>query len=164
MSLGGIEFEEELGALFRQLGYRVERTPTSGDQGVDLILRKDGRTTVVQCKAHSSPVGPAIARELLGSMVAFRADDAILACTGGFTKSVWEFVQKLPQDRQIKLVSARELTSLADAAAALSKTEMRNAPVCPASGCGELMVMRTGYRGRFWGCPRYPDCRGTREL
>ena len=47
MSLGGVEFERELGTLFRHLGYRVEWTPGSGDQGVDLVLRRDGKTIVV---------------------------------------------------------------------------------------------------------------------
>ena len=49
-SLGGIEFERELAKLYRARGYRVEFTPVSGDQGVDLILRNNGKTTVVQCK------------------------------------------------------------------------------------------------------------------
>ena len=93
MSLDGDEFEQELGTLYRYLGYRVESTPSSGDQGVDLILRKNGKTTVVQCKSHQAPVGPAVARELLGSLVASGADNAILACTGGFTRGVKEFVR-----------------------------------------------------------------------
>jgi HJR/Mrr/RecB family endonuclease len=105
MSLSGDEFERELGTLYRQLGYRVESTPSSGDQGVDLILRKNGKTTVVQCKSHQSPVGPAIVRELFGSLVAFRADNAILACTGGFTRGVKEFVR----GKRIALVSASDL-------------------------------------------------------
>ncbi|MCE2405817.1 MAG: restriction endonuclease, partial [Dehalococcoidia bacterium] len=74
MSPSGAAFERELATLYRRLGYRVESTPSSGDQGVDLVLRKDGKTTVVQCKGHQDPVGPAIARELLGSIVHFAAD------------------------------------------------------------------------------------------
>ena len=108
MSLSGTEFERQLGILYRQRGYRVESTPTSGDEGIDLILRKNGKTTVVQCKSHQKPVGPAIARELLGSMVAFRADDAILACTGGFTRGVKDFVRGKP----ITLISASELARI----------------------------------------------------
>ncbi len=42
-SLDGIQFEQELGELFRARGYSVKSTPTSGDQGVDLILAKNGK-------------------------------------------------------------------------------------------------------------------------
>ena len=109
MSLKGEEFERQLATLFRTRGYQVRLTPTSGDQGVDLILWKDGKTTVVQCKGQKSPVGPAVVRELFGSMHAFRADRAILACTGGFTRGVKEFARSKPID----LIAANELASLA---------------------------------------------------
>lgn len=33
---------------------------------------------------------------------------------------------------------------------------------CPK--CGAEMVQRTGKNGPFWGCSRFPDCRGTRPL
>ena len=41
------------------------------------------------------------------------------------------------------------------------------APHCPT--CNRVMVVRKARRGarqgnRFWGCPAYPDCRGTREI
>ena len=39
-----------------------------------------------------------------------------------------------------------------------------NSPTCPL--CGQLMRLRTARKGPkagqpFWGCPGYPDCRGT---
>jgi restriction system protein len=36
------------------------------------------------------------------------------------------------------------------------------APECPK--CGTQMVKRTNRRSHesFWGCPKYPSCRGTR--
>ena len=42
-----------------------------------------------------------------------------------------------------------------------------SAPACPQ--CGQPMVFRTAQRGaragsRFWGCSRYPSCRGTVEV
>ena len=110
ISLSGPEFEQELGMLFRQDGYLVEQTPSSGDQGVDLILRKDGQVTVVQCKSHRNPVGPAVARELYGSLLHFGADSAILACTGGFTQGVKDFVRGKP----IVLISALDLVSMGE--------------------------------------------------
>ena len=105
MNLSGIEFERELAALFQRRGYRVQTTPSSGDQGIDLIARKNGKTTIVQCKRYKNPAGPAIARELYGSLTASRADRAILACTGGFTRGVREFVK----DKPITLIDAWDI-------------------------------------------------------
>ena len=158
MSLSGVEFERELGTLYKRLGHRVESTPHSGDQGIDLILRKDSRTTVVQCKSHQAPIGPAAARELLGSLVASGADSAILACTGGFTRGVREFVR----GKQIALVSASDLAALGGTVEGKTLDMAYSTPICPMSGCRKEMVLRTGRHGEFWGCPRFPRCRGTR--
>ena len=38
----------------------------------------------------------------------------------------------------------------------------RSVPTC--SRCGSRMIQRTGRYGEFWGCSRYPRCRGTRPL
>lgn len=183
-SLGGIEFEQELGKLYRARGYNVKSTPVSGDQGVDLILTKNGETTVVQCKAHKRPASPAVVRELYGSMHAFGADNAILACTGGFSVSVKDFARGKP----IELISAREIARMArnnagetienqpelisfwdtEPVAKSNKGESqltpKRPPLCPTPGCGRTMVLRDGRRGMFWGCPGYPTCRGTRNL
>jgi Topoisomerase DNA binding C4 zinc finger len=35
-------------------------------------------------------------------------------------------------------------------------------PLCPR--CNSQMVLRSGKRGQFCGCPRFPRCRGTRDL
>lgn len=32
---------------------------------------------------------------------------------------------------------------------------------CPR--CGSEMILRNGKRGKFYGCPRFPRCRGTRD-
>ena len=63
-SLSGEEFERELGTLYRQLGYRVESTPSSGDHGIDLILISNGKTTIVQCKSYKFEVDPVSWTEL----------------------------------------------------------------------------------------------------
>ena len=107
-------------ALCRRLGYHVESTPISGDGGVDLILRhKSGKAVVVQCKSYKSPVGPAAARELYGSMMDFGADKSVLVCPAGFTRGVREFVKGKPID----LVAAEDLIGLAASAEATTKGE-----------------------------------------
>ena len=164
IDMDGIGFERELGGLFRTMGYRVERTPISGDQGVDLVLRKNGVTTVVQCKAHQNGVGPAVARELFGSMIAFRAKAAILACTGGFTRGVYEFVEGKP----IRLLDASAIAKMAEGATIYDipqetrRRAARSQPRCP--NCTRQMVLRMGRKGDFWGCSAYPKCRGTRDI
>ena len=168
IDMDGIGFERELGGLFRTMGYGVSRTPTSGDQGVDLVLRKNGVTTVVQCKAHKNGVGPAVVRELYGSMTALRADNAILACTGGFTKGVHKFVEGKP----IRLLDASAIARMAEGVAmdeiaegvAMDEIsqETRSQPKCP--NCRRQMVLRSGRNGEFWGCSAFPNCRGTRRI
>lgn len=34
-------------------------------------------------------------------------------------------------------------------------------PFCPQ--CNSVMILRNGSRGQFYGCSRFPRCRGTRE-
>ena len=55
--LSGRAFEHELASLFRTHGYEVQETPYSGDEGIDLVLQRAGRTTIVQCKCTRQPVG-----------------------------------------------------------------------------------------------------------
>jgi len=94
--LSGKAFERELAGLFGRKGYSVELTPASGDRGIAIILHRGARKTIVQCKATSKPVGPAVARELYGTLVACGADDAILAATGGVTRATRTFVKGKP--------------------------------------------------------------------
>ena len=108
LSLSGHRFERELAALFRSQGYNVEVTPGSGDHGVDIILRRAGRTTVVQCKQNKHPVGPAVARELYGTLIASKADDGILAAVGGVTSGVHTFFS----DKPLRVMELSEILTL----------------------------------------------------
>ena len=159
-------------------------TPASGDQGIDLILRKGGRTTVVQCKAHRRPASPAMVRELYGSMHAFGAESAILACTGGFSGGVKDFARGKPiqlisaweiarmaydtsgetVESQPELISVRDAKGLARGSREETEDTIESPQICPKRGCGRTMVLRNGRRGRFWGYPNYPSCRGTRDF
>ena len=61
-------FEDLLGEAYRRQGYKVEETLGGGaDGGVDLILGRDGKVTLVQCKRwNGAPVGVRQVRELYG--------------------------------------------------------------------------------------------------
>lgn len=107
LGLRGISFERELGSLYQRLGYNVKYTSTSGDEGIDLVIDS---STIVQCKGHKTPVGPAIVRELYGTLTASGASNAILACPAGFTRGAQAFAAGKP----IELLSATAIVALAE--------------------------------------------------
>ena len=171
-SLSALDFEREVATLYVQQGYQASLTPRSGDDGIDIILRKDDRLTVVQCKRQQAPAGPSVVRELYGSMVAYKANDAILACTGGFSPGAVEFAR----GKSIQLISAEGLALMGGDVEHVGgmqrlikiEAEVRKAagrktriPLCPY--CWKKMVSRAGRNGRFWGCSDFPACRGTRN-
>lgn len=88
--------EQLLADYYRSEGYTVEHCGTGGravrfDGGVDLRLRRDGETIVVQCKhwnAYQVPHNDV--HQLLGIMVNEQATGAILVTSGEFTRAAIE--------------------------------------------------------------------------
>ncbi len=167
-------FEDLLGEAYRRQGYRVEETLGGGaDGGVDLVLRKEGRTILVQCKRQKQPVSVKIVRELYGVLIDRGAAGAKLVATTTFTPDAIAFAAGKP----IELVGSAALLEMIRAvqtsgniAAQLSPSMSEQnhlAPACPR--CGSAMVIREARHGvnagqRFWGCSKYPGCRGTRAV
>lgn len=92
-SLDGWQFEQEVANVFIMNGYKAKVTKGSGDGGVDIILKKDGRTSIVQCKHYQSPVTPEPIRALWGCKDDFNADEVILVASSGITDMGARFVQ-----------------------------------------------------------------------
>jgi restriction system protein len=92
-TLSGEEFEEFVGKYLMELGYIIQATPKTGDGGIDFhAWRNDGEEyAVVQCKNWSSPVGAREVRELYGTMMANKANRAILITSSDFTRQAREF-------------------------------------------------------------------------
>ncbi len=111
LGLDGFAFEREVSDLYRKLGYKVETTRAVADGGVDIKLwNKNGEYIIVQCKNHKNKVGPSVVRDLYGTMLKEKADKAILLCSGGFNKGVFDFVDDLP----IELMDIYQLIYLAE--------------------------------------------------
>lgn len=94
-SLSGSQFEREVVELLNRSGFAAQLTSGSGDGGVDIVLN-DG--TIIQCKARRGPCGPAVLRELYGSLHDFGAPNAILISREGFTAASIKFVEGKPID------------------------------------------------------------------
>ena len=70
------EFEMLTGEAFRRQGYDIVENGLGGaDGGIDLILRKDGKTFLVQCKQwRHKCVDVKVVREMFGVLVHEGAD------------------------------------------------------------------------------------------
>ncbi len=171
------DFELLVGEAYRRQGYRIEETGGGGpDGGVDLILRRNGETALVQCKRwKQAKVGAPTVRELRGAVARDGATRGIFVTCGEFTAGAVAEAKGQP----IELMNGVALLELvkqaqgqASSQAPLQETPpVNNAPpvlpLCP--NCGEPMVKRTARSGtnagsQFWGCPAFPKCRGTRQI
>ncbi|MEV0187547.1 restriction endonuclease [Kitasatospora purpeofusca] len=89
-SLSPRELECLTGALYEAMGYRATLTPPQRDGGRDVVGVKEGpgqrELVLIECKAHSSPVGVEIIRSLLGVVSTERANKGILVTSGRFTR------------------------------------------------------------------------------
>lgn len=89
----GDELERALERAFLQRGYETERVGTTGDQGADLIVTKNGLRTVVQAKRYSQPVGNFAVQEVVAARAHYGADRAMVICTSRFTPSAVELAR-----------------------------------------------------------------------
>jgi restriction system protein len=103
--MSGIEFEELMAHFFRSIGYKAQMTKASGDQGVDLLLQKDGRRVAVQLKRYSKPVGNKAVQEALSGMMFYKTQEAWVVSTSSFTKAAVE----LANGTGVRLVDGLEL-------------------------------------------------------
>jgi HJR/Mrr/RecB family endonuclease len=91
--LSGAEFENYLAGLFRQLGYQVELTPTTGDYGADLLLSKQDERVAVQAKCYSGSVGVSAVQEALSGMAYYQCQSAWVVTTGNYTNNAIELAK-----------------------------------------------------------------------
>ena len=83
----GLQFEVEARGILMAAGFDVSHTGASGDQGADLMARKDGLSYAVQCKNYNSPAGNAAVQEVLSAKAFYQADYGVVCAPNGFTKS-----------------------------------------------------------------------------
>ena len=173
------DFEYLVAEAYRRQGFTVDFSFGKGaDGGVDLVLRKEGRVSLVQCKQWKTlSVGAPVVREMFGILKAGQADEFIIVASGKFTKEAMDFARGKPirlVDGPIllKLIKSVQTNRRSEAAPISPKAQVvakfpiqPAIPVCPQ--CGDEMIERTARRGpnagqKFFGCRKYPACKGTR--
>jgi restriction system protein len=165
------DFEYLVAEAYRRRGFTVDYSLGKGsDGGVDLVLRKDGRRSLVQCKQWKVfSVGRPVLQQMFGIMTAEGADEAIIVTSGRFTDEAQAFVTGKPirlldGPALLELVKSVQAGSEAAPNAEPKPVQAPTPPRCPR--CDKEMVLRTARRGnqagsKFWGCPSYPACKGT---
>ena len=165
------EFEMLVGEVFQQRGFTVVELGGNGpDGGVDLVLKKNSETHLVQCKQWKAfKVGVEVVRELFGVMAAKGAVSGYVVTSGVFTGEANAFAD----GRNIELIDGGKLTQMIREVKSSIETVPKivsleeNAPTCPK--CGSAMVRRSARRGSnagkaFFGCSQYPACLGIRPF
>lgn len=184
------QFEQLIATAYRLQGYDVVPTAEGADGGIDLVVSRGHERVFVQCKHWKAwQVGAPTIRELFGVVVANGATGGVVVTSGTFSQEARLFAEQvgiilLDGPVVLQLVAAgRITTSPAPSAAsppspgvpsgpppAVASAPERvlgtaAVPACPI--CLSPMVLRRARRGRhagsrFWGCSRFPGCRGVR--
>src|SRR5690606_581049 len=147
--------------------------------------RKGGQRTLVQCKQWRRRQVPVnVVREMYGLLAHHGAHAVCIAALGGFTRDAARFAAGKPIDlidgeTLFAMIRSVQTTSRETGDASISVPPPAHAriepvlhasitleptvPDCPR--CGTAMVERTNRvtASTFWGCTRFPACRGTRE-
>ncbi len=100
-----VDFERYCGWLYELDGYKAHMTATSGDEGIDLLLKKGRETTVVQCKRYSGTVGQPTVRDLYGTQLHTKAKNSVLVTTGRISTSAESWAANKP----IELIDGNDL-------------------------------------------------------
>lgn len=81
-NLRGVDLESATAKLFRDRGWKVSSTRTTGDGGIDLILTYDYTSFYCQCKGHAKPVSVATVREIAGVCTASNGIPMLIVVNG----------------------------------------------------------------------------------
>ena len=91
--MSGQEFENFVAKLFSRMGYETEVTKATGDQGVDIIVSKNGNKIGIQAKCYSGSVGNSAIQEVVAGKNYYRLDKGIVVTNNFFTESAQQLAQ-----------------------------------------------------------------------
>ena len=107
-SMSGVEFETHIVKILREKGYEdIAGTPTTGDQGADILAKKDGRTIVIQAKRYAKPVGNKAVQEVTAALRFYGGDEAWVVTNALFTPSA----RALAHRNNVRLIDGTALAS-----------------------------------------------------
>jgi len=109
-AMSGYEFEDFLVKLYRVIGFDVQLTKRSADQGADLFVEKFGKKTVIQAKNYSDNVGNAAVQQALAAKAFYSCDRAMVVTNSYFTPAA----RALAEAAGVDLVDRKGLSGYLD--------------------------------------------------
>jgi hypothetical protein len=91
--LRGAEFEGFLAEVFETLGFSVQTTKASGDQGVDLIVVKGDNRLAIQAKGYEGSVGNTAVQEAFSGMTFYGCNSCVVITNSEFTRGAYELAK-----------------------------------------------------------------------
>ena len=108
-NLNGTEFEILIYRLFDAMGYKVEHTGKSGDQGGDIIINKGTERTVIQAKRYlKQAVGNNAVQEAVAAKNYYNCNGAMVVTCSSFTPEAIS----LAKVNNVHLIGKKELQQL----------------------------------------------------
>ena len=161
-------FEQVVAAYERALGHDAELTDFGPDGGIDIRVFEKGTRTfkrVIQCKAHSKPIGVSLVREFLGVMTLQKIPQGTFYTTGSYSDDALAAFQN---ETNLKLINGPTFLNRIQAlplSAQLKLFEIATegdytTPSCPS--CGVKMTTKTFDENpgeEKWVCSHFPRCR-----
>ena len=91
LRLDGPEFEAYVALVLGDNGFKhVELTKGSGDQGVDILAERNGKSYAIQCKNYAGAVGNFAVQEAFAGAQHYGCELAAVICPGTFTRGARE--------------------------------------------------------------------------
>jgi|GEM_PF-6143868 len=109
-ALSPADFERFVGQLFKKQGYEVKRLNKPEEKNVQLIVRKDGVTSVVRCIAPKGGYDVQSARDLHAASMRYKAEMGLLVSNSDISMAV----QIWAEDKPLRLIDGRTLASWAN--------------------------------------------------
>ncbi len=89
-----IEFEQCCADYLRLRGWEATTTKGSGDQGTDVVARKNNFVLVVQCKKYGRPVGNKAVQEIIAAKAYMQATFAAVVSNQTYTPAARLLAEK----------------------------------------------------------------------
>lgn len=106
----GTQFELYLVNLFKDLGYKAKHNGKSGDQGADLILKKEDYVYAVQAKYYTGKLSNTPVQEIAGALKFYNANQGVVVTNSEFTPGA----EELAKANNVILIDGKDLKKLAD--------------------------------------------------